>query len=100
MSPFAPRVTFFWGFKVTLNALSMVMKKSPTNSSGLQVRFSHAERYQREFRDFCLDELVREDHQVRTLWSYVCRLDLTAFHAPYNRSQVKQVASLWILVFC
>ena len=81
---FAERLTFFWGFKVTLNALSMVMKKSPTNSSGLQVRFSHAERYQREFRDFCLDELVREDHQVRTLWSYVCRLDLTAFHAPYK----------------
>jgi transposase len=60
------------------------MRNSTTNSAGSKIRFSKAERYQREFRDFCLDELVRDDHQVRTLWAYVCRLDLSEFCAAYK----------------
>ena len=67
----------------------MIMKKSNANSSGSRIRFSTADRNQREFRDFCVDELVRENHQVRILWSYVCRLDLSELHAPYQVTEGK-----------
>ena len=77
------------GFTFSLNALSMIMKKSNANSSGSRIRFSTADRNQREFRDFCVDELVRENHQVRILWSYVCRLDLSELHAPCKMAECK-----------
>jgi len=66
-----------------------MMKNTERNSSGFKIRFSKAERYQHEFQDICLDELIRGDHQVRTLWSYVCLLDLSEFHASYKAVEGK-----------
>ena len=60
------------------------MKNTAKNSSGCEIRFNQAERHQYEYRDVCLDELVGEDHQVRSVWAYVCNLDLSQFHADYQ----------------
>lgn len=60
------------------------MKNTARNSGGFDIRFNKAERHQYEFRDICLDELVADDHQVRSVWSYVCSLDLSKFHANYQ----------------
>ena len=60
------------------------MKNTAKNSRGSKIRFNQAERHQHEFRDICLNELVCEDHQVRSVWAYVCGLDLSQFHAGYE----------------
>jgi len=60
------------------------MNNRAKNSSGCEIRFNRAERHQHEFRDICLDELVAENHQVRSVWAYVCGLDLSQFHAGYQ----------------
>lgn len=60
------------------------MNNTAKNSSGFDIRFNKAERQQHEFRDICLDELVADDHQVRSVWAYVCSLDLSKFHANYQ----------------
>jgi len=60
------------------------MKNTAKNSSGFEIRFNKAERHQHEYRDICLDELVADDHQVRSVWAYVCSLDLSQFHANYQ----------------
>src|SRR5215831_1008142 len=41
-------------------------------------RLRYAQRNQHEFRDVVLDGLLPADHQVRLVWDYVCKLDLTA----------------------
>jgi transposase len=60
------------------------MKNTTKNSSGFDIRFNKAQRHQHEFRDICLDELVSEDHQVRSVWAYVDSLDLSRFYANYK----------------
>lgn len=54
------------------------------NHRGEFIRFNKAERFQFEFRDICLDDLVGEAHPVRSVWEYVGSLDLSAFYAPYQ----------------
>jgi transposase len=53
-----------------------------TNEAGGRVRVKVPERMQIEMRIAALDELVPADHRVRTVWAYVCSLDL----APLYRS--------------
>jgi len=60
------------------------MNKKAQNSAGDFLRFNQAERYQHEFRDVCLDDLVSENHQVRSVWAYVCGLDLSSFYGEYR----------------
>ena len=60
------------------------MNTSEKNSTGYTIRFNKPERLQRQFTDSCLDDLIDEDHQVRTVWSYICGLDLTDFYAQYK----------------
>lgn len=60
------------------------MKNTAKNSSGFDIRFNKAQRHQHEFRDICLDDLFSADHQVRSVWAYVCSLDLSQFHAGYQ----------------
>jgi transposase len=59
-------------------------KKTATNAAGDPLRFQRIERYQYEFRDLCLDELVSQTHEVRSVWQYVCGLDLSEFHREYD----------------
>jgi transposase len=40
-------------------------------------RLRHAVRNQIEFQECSLDELLCEDHEARTVWAYVCGLDLS-----------------------
>ena len=42
-----------------------------------KARLRYAQRDQHEFRDVVLDGLLPPDHQVRLVWDYVCKLDLT-----------------------
>lgn len=60
------------------------MRNQQTNSDGDVVRFSRPERHQWQFQEFCLDQLVGEHHQVRSLWEYVCSLDLRPFCREYR----------------
>ena len=55
----------------------------------MDIRFNKAERYQHEYRDVCLDELISDNHQVRSLWAYVCSLDLSSFHAGFEAVEGK-----------
>ena len=51
-----------------------------TNSDGYEVRVKSPQRGQVMMHMLSLDEMVRPNHQVRTIWEYVCRLDLSAFY--------------------
>jgi transposase len=46
-----------------------------------KARFRTAQRNQVEFVDVALDQLLPDDHWVRTIWQYVCSLNLQKFHA-------------------
>ena len=43
-------------------------------------RYRRAERRQREWRDFCLDDLLPDDHTARLVWAYVESLDLSELY--------------------
>jgi len=43
-------------------------------------RLRHAVRNQIEFQECSLDELLPEEHEARTVWDYVCGLDLSDLH--------------------
>ena len=45
-------------------------------------RMRHAVRDQVEFRQCSLDQLLPPEHEARTVWEYVCGLDLSALIAP------------------
>jgi transposase len=45
-------------------------------------RMRHAVRNQVEFRQCSLDQLVPAEHEARTVWEYVCGLDLSELIAP------------------
>ena len=50
------------------------------------VRVSLPERFQREWRDFCLDEALAKDHLARTVWAYVESLDLKPLYQDIKAS--------------
>ena len=54
--------------------------KAPTNADGLRVRVKMAQRDQVMMHLRTLNELIREDHPVRSVWRYVESLDLSAFY--------------------
>lgn len=71
-----------------------------------QARFQRAERKQMEWREFCLDHLLAEDHVARLVWAYVNSLDLTdlysdirAVQGATGRSPIdpKILLALWLL---
>lgn len=53
---------------------------TPKNSAGLSVRVQSADRHQVIMHMLSLDELLRQDHEVRAVWQYVSSLDLSAFY--------------------
>ena len=70
------------------------------------VRVSRPERLQREWRDFCLDEALPQDHQARTVWAYVESLNLAPLYEQIRVSQhtpgrppitPEILVSLWLL---
>lgn len=56
---------------------------------GALARLRRAERQQGEYRLVVLDRLLPADHQVRVVWDYVCRLDLSAVLAKIEAVQGK-----------
>src|SRR5437868_5358378 len=54
--------------------------KTPRNSAGLAVRVKTPQRKQVIMHMLTLDELIREDHPVRSIWRYVENLDLSSFY--------------------
>jgi transposase len=52
-------------------------------------RLRYAQRQQAEFRLVVLDQLLPADHQVRVVWDYVCRLDLSALLAKIEAVEGK-----------
>jgi transposase len=54
--------------------------KAPINADGLRVRVKTAQRDQVTMHLHTLDELIREDHPVRSVWRYVESLDLSKFY--------------------
>jgi transposase len=57
------------------------------NATHTDVRLRVPERHQVTISMGCHDDLVDADHQVRVIWEVVCRLDLSAFHAPIKARQ-------------
>lgn len=53
---------------------------NPTNSDGLEVRVKRPERSQVMMHTMSLDEMIRPEHPVRSVWRYVEHLDLSAFY--------------------
>lgn len=70
------------------------------------VRVSWPERRQREWREFCLNEMLPEDHQARVVWDYVQSLDLSPLYERFKVSKdtagrtaiaPEVLVSLWLL---
>lgn len=55
--------------------------KRPTGAEGVPVRVKRPERRQVQWRDASLDQMIPEDHRVRTVWAYVESLDLAPLYA-------------------
>src|SRR3990167_9427067 len=55
----------------------MVSPSSPGCPGGARPRLRYANRAQISMRCCALDDLIPEDHQVRIVWDYVARLDLS-----------------------
>lgn len=58
-----------------------------TNPANRDVRVSRPERLQREWREFCYDEMLPGDHQARTVWAYVQSLDLGPLYEQIHVSR-------------
>ena len=54
--------------------------KTPTNAQGYAVRVQSPQRDQVQMHLLSLEEAIREDHPVRSLWQYVNSLDLSGFY--------------------
>ena len=52
------------------------MDKSNSQTDVSQVRVKRPERFQIQWRDASLDQLIPKDHRVRAVWAYVDSLDL------------------------
>jgi transposase len=55
-------------------------KKSRRSQVG-RARIKIADRKQKEWRDFCLDQLLPPDHQARIVWAFVEQLDLSLLYS-------------------
>lgn len=73
--------------------------------TGVKARYRRAERLQREWRDFCLNDLLPEDHAARLVWAYVESLDLSELyrairavegHVGRDPMDPKILVSLWL----
>lgn len=54
---------------------------SSSDSCSRRVRVKRPERFQIQWRDASLDQLIPQDHRVRAVWAYVDSLDLTPLYA-------------------
>ena len=61
----------------TLFDLGPVKAATPASMADTKPRLRYANRQQATMRVCALDELIAEDHQVRIVWAYVERLDLS-----------------------
>ena len=70
------------------------------------VRVRRPERLQKEWREFCFEELLPVDHQARLVWAYVESLDLEPLYQQINvtrntagRSAIAPeiLVALWLL---
>lgn len=76
------------------------------NSKNRDVRVSRPERCQREWREFCYEEMLPSDHQARVVWAYVQSLDLeplydqieVSLHSAGRSAIAPEILlSLWLL---
>jgi transposase len=83
---------------------SMTALRQQTDTG--QARFQRAERKQMEWREYCLDRLLDENHTARLVWAYVESLDLTELYARIRavegatgRSPIdpKILLALWLM---
>ena len=51
------------------------------DAAGRKVRTQRPERFQIQWRDAALDQLIPDDHRVRAVWAYVESLDLKPLYA-------------------
>lgn len=56
------------------------MKHSNSQQDVHRVRVQRPERFQIQWRDAALDQLIPKDHRVRAVWAYVDSLDLTPLY--------------------
>jgi len=76
-------IVFYWLAKTS------VMQSKMKNSLGEVVRVNSPSRHQEEFGYYCLDELVCESHEIRSIWQYVSNLDLSSFYAGFRSVEGK-----------
>jgi len=53
----------------------------PVDAAGRKVRTQRPERFQIQWRDVSLDQLIPDDHRVRAVWAFVESLDLKPVNA-------------------
>src|SRR6516162_2530753 len=79
--------------------------KRASSGEGAKPRLRYANRKQVSMRICALDELIADDHQVRVVWDYVDRLDLsplaekiqaTAGHAGAPATDPRILMTLWL----
>lgn len=63
------------------------MDISNTETDVSQVRFKRPERFQVQWRDASLDQLIPGDHRVRAVWAYVDSLDLSPLYRKIRAVQ-------------
>lgn len=77
-----------------------------TSRRYIDVRVNHPERHQREWREFCLDEMLAADHMARTVWAFVESLDLGPLYEQFKVTKhtagrpgitPEVLVSLWLL---
>jgi transposase len=82
------------------------MKPSPTPTDVPAVRVKRPERFQVQWRDASLDQLIPKDHRVRAIWAYVDSLDLKPLYrkiqaveggAGRDAVDPKILMALWML---
>jgi transposase len=82
------------------------MKQSKTPSDVGSVRVKRPERFQVQWRDASLDQLIPKDHRVRAIWAYVDSLDLKPLYrkiqaveggAGRDAVDPKILMALWML---
>jgi transposase len=54
---------------------------TPQTNSSDRARVKVPQRTQREWREFCFEDLVGADHRVRAVWRFVAQLDLSPLYA-------------------
>ena len=82
------------------------MNKSKSQTDESQVRVKRPQRFQMQWRDASLDQLIPKDHRVRAVWAYVDSLDLKPLYqkiqaveggAGRDAVDPKILMALWML---